>query len=121
MNVAVTLNMTNINAIEREIRQAIIKTADQVKTDVQQSQTMPMDTRQMQNRSTFVDKSEIADYTASVVSDTPYARKMYFHPEYNFDQSKNPNAGGEWFEPYISGNKSDYVQKVFTQFMRGGA
>ena len=120
MRVTVELNMANINAIERQIQRSIKKTADQIKKDVQQAETMPLKSGQLQNRSTHVDTSEIADHTAYVVSDTPYARRLYFHPEYNFSTEENKNAGGKWFEPYISGEKKDYAQKVFTQFMRGG-
>lgn len=29
---------------------------------------------------------------------TPYARRLYYHPEYNFSQEKNAEAGGYWFE-----------------------
>lgn len=29
---------------------------------------------------------------------TPYARRLYYHPEYNFSTEKNPQAGGYWFE-----------------------
>jgi hypothetical protein len=29
---------------------------------------------------------------------TPYARRLYYNPEYNFSKDKNPNAGGLWFE-----------------------
>ena len=29
---------------------------------------------------------------------TPYARRLYYHPEYNFSQEKNPQAGAYWFE-----------------------
>ena len=117
---SVTLNMPNINGIENRIQQALLMTADAVKDNVQQSQTMPFDTGALQNRSTFVDESNIGRYEAAVVSDTPYTRRLYFHPEYNFQQGKNPNAGGAWFEPYISGDKKDYVQKVFARFMKGG-
>lgn len=116
----VTLNMPNINGIEHQIQQALRMTADAVKTDVQQSQTMPFDTGALQNRSTFVDDSRISEYETAVVSDTPYARRLYFHPEYNYQLDKNPKAGGAWFEPYISGEKKDYAQKVFTRFMKGG-
>ncbi|MBP3939490.1 MAG: hypothetical protein IK955_08770 [Clostridia bacterium] len=120
MRVKVELNMANINAIERKIQRGIQKTADQVRKDVQQSETMPFKSGQLQNRSTFVDTSELADNTAYVVSDTPYARRLYFHPEYDFNKDENKNAGGKWFETYISGEKKDYAQKVFAQFMRGG-
>ncbi len=114
----VTYNTANINRIESDIRKALIKTADAVKTDLQQSQTMPFDSGQLQNRSTFVDDSEVDSGKVFVVSDTPYARRLYFHPEYHFSDKENPNAGGAWFEPYISGAKKDYAQKVFAVFMR---
>lgn len=29
---------------------------------------------------------------------TPYARRLYYHPEYNFSQEKNPEAGAYAFE-----------------------
>ena len=114
----VTYNTVNINRIESDIRKALIKTADAVKTDVQQSQTMPFDSGQLQNRSTFVDASKVSSGKASVVSDTPYASRLYFHPEYHFSDKENPNAGGAWFEPYISGAKKDYAKKVFARFMQ---
>ena len=52
------------------------------------------------------------------MSDTPYARRLYFHPEYNFNQDKNAHAGGLWFQPYINGNKKKFAQNVFNRFMR---
>lgn len=114
----VSFNAANINRIEGDIRKALLKTADAVKTDLQQSQTMPFDTGQLQNRSTFVDGSEVDAGRVYVVSDTPYARRLYFHPEYKFSTEENPKAGGAWFEPYISGAKKDYAKKVFERFMR---
>ena len=114
----VSFNAANINRIEADICKALIKTADAVKTDVQQSQTMPFDSGQLQNRSTFVDDSEVDSGKVFVVSDTPYARRLYFHPEYKFSTRDNPNAGGAWFEPYISGAKKDYAKKVFARFMQ---
>lgn len=118
MNVRVKLNTANINAIEKAIARNLVKTADAVKTDLQQSETMPFKTGLLQNRSTFVDDKEAASGRVYVVSDTPYARRLYFHPEYNFSRAENKNAGGEWFEPYISGVKKDYAQKVFARFMQ---
>lgn len=120
MNVKVKFNYKNLAAIEDIAAQALVKTADAIKTDVQQSQTMPFKTGALQNRSTFVDKSQAKDFKVSVVSDTPYARRLYFHPEYNFSRLHNKNAGGEWFEPYITGEKQDYAQRIFERFMHSG-
>ncbi len=118
MKTVVKLNVANINRIEQYLSQALIKTADAVKTDLMVSQTMPFDTGALQNRSTFVDSSQVKRGKVSIVSDTPYARRLYHHPEYNFQTTHNPNAGAEWFEPYISGEKKNYLQNLFAFFAR---
>ncbi len=120
MNVKVKINHRNLAAIEDIAAQALVKTADAIKTDVQQSQTMPFKTGALQNRSTFVDKSQAKDFKVSIVSDTPYARRLYFHPEYNFSHDDNAKAGGKWFEPYITGEKQDFAQREFEKRMHSG-
>lgn len=132
MKVSVKLNHKNIAYIKNLANQALVETADAVKSDLQQSQTMPFgnDTTEyakkigykagtLQNRSTFVDDSKKNSGKVSIVSDTPYARRMYFHPEYNFYTGHNSKAGGEWFEPYINGNKKNFAQKTFARIMKG--
>ena len=113
------INLKN-NAIIKQIAiQSLVETANAVKNDLQRSQTMPYDTGELQNRSTFVDDSKKDSGKVSIVSDTPYARRLYMHPEYNFRKNKNKNAGGEWFEPYINGNKKDFAKKKFAKIMKG--
>lgn len=119
MKVHSKVNNAKLKQINSNATIALIKTADALKTDLIQSQTMPFDTGALQNTSTFIDDSESNRGIVKVVSDTPYARRLYFHPEYNFQKTKNANAGGMWFEPYIDGDKKDFVKKTFKQFMRG--
>ena len=119
MKVFSRVNNSKLNQINSEATMALIKTGDALKTDLIQSQTMPFKTGELQNRSTFVDSSEASTGVVKVISDTPYARRLYFHPEYNFNRSINPNAGGMWFEPYIGGNKKDFAKNTFERFMRG--
>ncbi|MEE0980752.1 MAG: hypothetical protein U0K91_03635 [Acutalibacteraceae bacterium] len=119
MRVDVKLNMANINGIERKIQSSLKKTGEAVHEDLLHSRTMPFDSGNLQNDSTFVDTSKVRDGEVFVVSDTPYARRLYFHPEYNFSTDENDNAGAEWFEPYISGKKKDFALKVFARFMGG--
>ena len=69
--------------------------------------------------SIFVDDTYIEKGKAIIGVDTPYARRVYFHPEYNFKKNKNPNAQGMWFETYISGDKKDYANELFKKFMKG--
>lgn len=119
MNVKVIFDRSKINEVLEDSQKALSKTADLIKGDLIESKTMPFGEGELQNRNTFVDDSEVQKGIARVVSDTPYARRLYYHPEYNFRKDKNPNAGGMWFEPYISGDKRDYAQKAFKKFMGG--
>ena len=113
------INLKNNAMIKQIAVQSLVETADAVKGDLQRSQTMPFDTGELQNRSTFVDDSKKNSGKVSIVSDTPYARRLYMHPEYNFRKDKNKNAGGEWFESYINGNKKDFAKKKFAKMMKG--
>ena len=117
--VRVKLNLGNIQLVKSDCNRVLKKTADAIKTDLTNSQTLPFDTGQLQNRSGFVDDSKVKSGKVSIVYDTPYARRLYYHPEYNFKKEKNPNAGGMWFEPYINGNKKAYPINVFMRFMKG--
>ena len=98
---------------------ALVETADALKSDLQKSQNMPFDTGELQDRKTFVDDSKKKAGKITIVSDGPYARRLYFHPEYNFQKNKNKNAGGLWFSPYISGNKKKWATKMFTKILKG--
>ena len=116
MKIGCQLDKAALAALEHQIALAVAETAEEVRVDVQQAQTMPLDTGNLQNRSTFARANR--DGTADIVSDTPYARRLYFHPEYNFSKRDNPNAGGMWFEPYISGVKRLFVEKTFARLLR---
>ncbi len=105
--------------VKKLMKEALVETADALKSDLEQSQTMPFDTGTLQNRSTFIDDSKKNKGIVTVVSDGPYARRLYFHPEYNFQKTKNRNAGGIWFEPYINGSKKQWATKTFTKIMKG--
>ena len=114
----VTFNIKNINRINDIAKLALVDTAEAIKTDLIQSQTMPFDSGVMQNDSTFVDDKRIIKGIARLVTDTPYARKVYFDPDINIKQVKNPNAKQYWYEDYISGGKKNLPLKYFQQMLK---
>ena len=117
----IKLNEAKLKELTRQQYISLAQTADALLTDLRDSQTMPFDTGNLQNDSTFLDDSQKEQGRVSVVSATPYARRLYYHPEYNFRSTNNRNAGGKWFEPYISGKKSDFVVNAFKElFKRNG-
>lgn len=97
---------------------ALEQTAEALHTEVVQAQVMPYDSSHLQNDATAVDKSQSKSGTVSLVSQTPYARRLYFHPEYNFRTDKNPNAQGKWLEDWISGDKKDFCKKKFSEIYK---
>ena len=112
------MNLSALATLAKAQRQALEMTGQQTLNDLRNSQTMPFDTGNLQNEQTYMDDSQSSKGSVSIVSDTPYARRLYFHPEYNFQTGKNPGAGGEWFEPYISGDKSRKIKEWFKQFTK---
>ena len=117
----IKLNEAKLNELTKQQYISLAQTADALLTDLRDSQTMPFDTGNLQNDSTSIDDSQKEKGRVSIVSTTPYARRLYYHPEYNFRRNNNARAGGKWFEPYISGSKSDFAVKAFKQlFKRNG-
>ena len=107
-----------VRQVEQAVATALEQTAQAVITDVVDEQVMPMDTGTLQNSSTFVETSESSTGVVGIISDTPYARRLYYHPEYNFRTSENKNAGGKWFQPWIDGDKKEFAADAFAKLLR---
>lgn len=118
VNSKVKLNMPKIKQLSQAQIEALEQTAEELHTEVEQAQVMPRDTGTMQNESTFVDYSYSARGKVSIVTSTPYVRRMYYHPEYNFQKTENPNARGKWYEPWISGEHADFCRDTFEKIYR---
>jgi len=117
----IKLDEAKLKELTKQQYISLAQTADAILTDLKDSQTIPFNTGNLQNDSTFLDDSQIEQGKVSIVSSTPYARRLYYHPEYNFRTNNNHSAGGKWFEPYASGNKSDFARETFAKlFKRNG-
>lgn len=114
----VKLNVPKINQLSKASITSLEKTVNALHTEVVNAQVMPFDTGNMQNDNTYEDYSNSSKGKVSLVTATPYARRVYFHPEYNFQTKENPNAQGNWLEPWISGKNKDFCKKAFAQFYK---
>lgn len=98
---------------------ALEMTAEYLHTEVVQAQVMPFDTGNLQNESTFVDDSDKKSGKLTIVHNTPYARRMYYHPEYHFQKHENPNAGGKWYDEWLpGGSREKDCQNAYAQFYK---
>ena len=115
----VKLNMARIQQLSQAAVTALEKTGEALHTEVVQAQVMPFDTGHLQEDATFVDYSKSKYGKVTLVSSAPYARRLYYHPEYNFQTKENPNAKGNWYDDWLpGGSKADFATKTFKQFYK---
>lgn len=117
IKVKVKLYPQKIKALENAHIQALELTMEAVLSDIRTSAVVPKDTGELE-RSGFVDISQLRESIVRIIFDTPYARRMYWHPEYNFRKDKNPNAQGKWMESYLSGEKKEFIRKTYSTFLK---
>lgn len=79
------------------------------------AQVMPFDQGTLQNTLTSAQPANGPGLLgARLLSDGPYARRLYHHPEYQFQAIHNPNAGAGWFAPWLAGGAQEgFLQDAF--------
>lgn len=100
-------------------RAAARETMDAVKADLVGSRTVPFDTGNLQE--TLHTEQFVSGGACHTVlqTDGPQARRLYFHPEYEFQRGNNPNAGAAWYAPYeAGGEKEALIPETFAALMR---
>ncbi len=120
MNIKVSLKLypDKIKSLEKACTTSLEQTGYATLTDIKTSQVVPKDTSALED-SGFVDTTGISSGYLRIIFDTPYARRLYWHPEYNFRHDKNVNAKGLWMQDYErGGEKEDYMKNVFTMFLK---
>lgn len=112
-------NVAGIKHIDKEIQRALEMTGEALHTEVVTAQVMPFDEGDMQDVETFVNTSQSSIGLVSLVTTSPQARRLYFHPEYDFQTIHNPNARGEWLKDWLKGGKNEeFAQKAFSKFLK---
>lgn len=117
VRVNIKLNNAKINILIEAHKKALEMTTGTVLDDIKNSAVVPKDTSMLED-SAFVDRSEIMNSIARIVFDTSYARRLYWHPEYDFRDDKNPNAKGKWMDDYLYGEKKEFIKDTYSKFFK---
>lgn len=105
----VVLNQKVLNSINKESVRSLEQLGHAVLGDIIERQIVPFDVGTLQN-SGSVDCNDSNKGSVKVSFSTPYARRLYYHPEYNFQKEGNPNARGKWMDDYTeNGSKAKWV------------
>lgn len=114
----VKIDKSKVRQLDQMSQIALGETCEQLRADVYNAEVMPRDTGTLQNESTWVDRSELANRKVRLVHSTPYARRLYFNPQFNFRTDKNANARGHWLDDWISGSKKDFCKTTLALIYR---
>lgn len=119
VNSKIKLNFGAIRKLDLNSKIALEQTTDALLTEIKNAQVMPFDTGNLQNENTFPDYSNAAMGRTQIVSNTPYARRLYFHPEFNFSREENIAAGGKWLKYWLKGGtRENFCTKQFAEIYR---
>lgn len=134
----VKLNMPRIRQLTEASVRALELTAEELHTEVIQARVVPKKDGALQGEKMFVDCSESSSGKVTIAHEGPYARPLYYHPEYNFHTGPweeewtdregnhhrvkhegNPNAKGKWFNDWLPGGENaDFAVKAFKKFYK---
>ena len=126
----IKINTNGIKAVEEDILRALALTALSLQKRVRAAEVVPRDTGQLEDVKFYIDDSRIKSGIVSLVFEGPYARRLYYHPEYNFhrepwtdkqgrDHDGNPNAQGLWMSFWEPGGVyADEPQKIFEEIIK---
>ena len=106
-------DMQGVNSVDKKMKDALAKATYVLQDEIREAQVIPRDLGTLQGEAfTIVDNSK-QKYMDMGFS-TPYARRLYFHPEYHFSTAENPHAKGMWMEDWLEGGKDeDRLAEIF--------
>ena len=99
-------DMQGVNLVDKKMKDTLAKATYVLQDEIREAQVIPRALGTLQGEAfTIVDHSK--EKYMDMGFSTPYARRLYFHPEYNFRQDQNPHAQGMWLRDWVKGGKKE--------------
>ena len=121
MKVTVDMNKKGLKTLKKAQIIAVKKTAMKMLAEKIEAQEIPLNEGTLQNVLTDVDDSAAKNGLVQIVSQGPYAARLYYNPQYNFNQEFNTHAKGEWWEDFLTGKNKDRPKKLYEHFYKEAA
>lgn len=103
--------------IDDACERVLVQVADAIRGDAIQKQVIPFDVGTLQRAGEVYYQQ--GDAAAYIEHDTPYARRIYFGDNFNFQTVNNANAQARWYKDYESGgNEQDFVLNAYSELVK---
>lgn len=157
MQITIKLNKQAIKKIENAVHESAVEAMESLNKDLNDSQTVPFDTGNMQNNETFVcdesdddnkriyvklensaDQSRYLYHGVKMVDSETGKGPALVHDKHGAEVGYRFRKGAKlkvkkpeekltfqkgrtdhWLEPYISGNKKDFIKNEFEKNLKG--
>ena len=120
-DVKVIFDTSALAKIDQKIARALALTGTTLQDDIREEMVVPRAEGTLQGEAFFVDDKNAKKGIVSLRFSTPYARRLYYNPQYNFRQDQNPNAQGMWLVPWLKGGKyQKRPQEIFAELLKRG-
>ena len=113
--ITITLNEQAIQTTEQSISKSILQAADVIRGNIIQSKVIPFDYGTLQN-STHIYQTNPQE--AYIEQNTPYARRMYFGDDFNFQTTNNSNAQSRWYKEYEDEQGQEKVANILIELIK---
>lgn len=117
LKIDMRLKKSQLRKLTKAQERTAILAMEALKTEIAKDEVVPKQTGTLEESATLVIKA-LNKGQVRITYDTPYARRLYYHPEYDFRKDKNANAKGLWLEDYIDGEKKDFLGNTYAQLYR---
>lgn len=117
----IRLDLNALGSIHRAAQDAALEAMGALRTEIVSARVTPRDQGYLEDSGGAVDQFGEGDevHTALCIGDEPYARRLYFHPEYNFRDDRNDSAQGRWAEHWLEGgDRENFVPDTFSERMK---
>lgn len=114
-----------LKKVDDRMTRALASSAYVLQDEIREAQVIPRMDGTLSGEAFYVDTATAKQGYVTLGFNTPYARRLYFHPEYNFHKSPwsdskgnhdgNPNAQGLWMRHWMKGGK---YEKRFSQIFK---
>lgn len=111
LDVKVNMDRNAFAKVDRAMIDSMRELAKQLDEEIKRAQVIPKQSGRLEDSQYVISNGlEIA-----ISYNTPYAARLYYHPEYDFRADKNVNAQGKWLEAVL---KKDDITEKFAKLLR---
>lgn len=114
----VKLDPVALEKLKQAARDALPMAMDAFQTEVNNAQVIPRDHGDLMASQGVSYNQTTQGLVAYLSYNTPYARRLYYNPQYNFRTDKNTNARGKWLEDWINGPRKEFLPFAFGEFWK---